>query len=60
MNTYEIDLTYPKASRQPVYSIRLDAHSSSQAEHAAKMAAVQEGWKGQALKVKVRIVEELK
>ena len=53
MNTYTVDLTYPRTSRQPVYSIDIQAESSSQAIASAKLAARQDGWKGEPMKAKV-------
>ena len=52
MNKYTVDLTYPRGTRQPVYSITLDAESQSQAIASAQLAARQEGWKGQPIKAK--------
>lgn len=56
MNTYNVDLTYPKPSRQPVYSITLAAESQSQAIASAQLAARQEGWKGDPIKAKAVMV----
>ena len=52
MNTYTVDLTYPRTSRQPVYSIDIQAESSSQAIDSAKLAARQDGWKREPIKAK--------
>jgi hypothetical protein len=52
MNKYNVDLTYPRGSRQPIYSLTLDAVSQTQAIESAKMAARQEGWKGEPIKAK--------
>lgn len=52
MNTYTVDLTYSKTTRQPVYSIDVQAESSSQAIASAKLAARQDGWKGEPIKAK--------
>lgn len=55
---YDVDLHYPKQSRQPVYSVRLDAVSQAQALSHAKHFAREDGWKGEPLKHKVRQVRE--
>ena len=52
MNTYTVDLTYSKTTRQPAYSIDIVAESSSQAIASAKLAARQDGWKGEPIKAK--------
>ena len=52
MNTYTVDLTYSKTTRQPVYSLDIQAESQSQAIARAKLAAQQDGWKGEQVKVK--------
>ena len=52
MNTYTVDLTYPRTSRQPVYTLDIQAESQSQAIASAKLAAQQDGWKGEPIKVK--------
>jgi hypothetical protein len=56
MNKYNVDLTFPRGSRQPIYSLTLDAVSQSQAIESAKMAARQEGWKGEPIKAKAVMV----
>ena len=52
MNTYTVDLTYSKTTRQPVYSLDIQAESKSQAIARAKLAAQQDGWKGEPVKVR--------
>ena len=52
MNTYTVDLTYARTTRQPVYSLDVQAESSSQAIASAKLAARQDGWKGEPIKAK--------
>ena len=47
---YDVDLTYPKQSRQPVYSIQVEAASRDIALNAAILSARQEGWKGTPIK----------
>lgn len=47
---YDVDLTYPKQSRQPVYSIQVEAPSRDIALQTATLAAAQEGWKGTPIK----------
>ncbi|MNP86663.1 hypothetical protein D3C76_1870280 [compost metagenome] len=55
---YDVDLTYPKQSRQPVYSVRLEAISESQALAHAKHYAREDGWKGEPLKHRILQVRE--
>ncbi|MWK59785.1 hypothetical protein GO594_27680 [Pseudomonas otitidis] len=55
---YQVDLTYSKASRQPVYGICVEAASKSQAINEATRWAAKEGWKGTPVKVTARMVEE--
>lgn len=50
---YDVDLHYPKQTRQPVYTVRLEAVSESQALAHAKIYARQEGWKGEPLKHRI-------
>lgn len=56
---YDVDLHYPKQTRQPVYSVRCEAVSETQALAHAKHYAREEGWRGQPLKHKVHQVREL-
>lgn len=55
---YDVDLHYPKSTRQSVYSIRCDAISENQALAQAKLCALSDGWKGEPIKHKVRQVTE--
>lgn len=55
---YDIDLTFPKASRQPVYSITVEAPSRTAALTLATLCASQDGWKGSPIKNSVRLVQE--
>lgn len=47
---YDINLTYPKQTRQPVYSITIEAPSRDIALNTAILAAKQDGWKGEPIK----------
>lgn len=47
---YDVDLAYPKQTRQPVYSITVDAASRDIALNTATLAAKQDGWKGTPIK----------
>ncbi|WP_236225747.1 hypothetical protein [Pseudomonas pseudonitroreducens] len=55
---YDVDLHYPKQTRQPVYSVRCEAISETQALAHAKRYAGEDGWRGQPLKHKVHQVRE--
>jgi len=55
---YDVDLHYPKQTRQPVYSVRCEAISESQAVSHAKHYARQDGWRGEPLKHRVHQVRE--
>lgn len=55
---YDVDLHYPKQTRQPVYTVRLEAISESQAVVHAKHYARQDGWRGEPLKHRVHQVRE--
>lgn len=55
---YDVDLHYPKQTRQPVYSVRCEAISESQALSRAKHFAREDGWKGAPLKHTVKQVRD--
>jgi len=57
MQKYKVNLTYPRGLRQPVYSIDLHAESQSLAIESAKLAARQEGWKGEPIKAKAEPIK---
>ena len=57
MQTYRVQLKYPRTTRQQPYSIEIEAPSKSQAIALAKLAAADEGWKGEAIGVSVEMVE---
>ncbi|MDG9784670.1 hypothetical protein [Metapseudomonas otitidis] len=54
---YDVDLTYPKATRQPVYSIRVEAISKASAIIIASDRAAKEGMRGTPSKVVARMVD---
>ncbi|WP_017521986.1 hypothetical protein ACQCLI_18290 [Pseudomonas nitroreducens] len=55
---YYVELTYPKASRLPVYGLTLEAASKSIAINEATVQAAREGWRGSPKKVTARQVQE--
>ncbi|WP_430318295.1 hypothetical protein [Pseudomonas nitroreducens] len=55
---YYVELTYPKASRLPVYGLTLEAESNSIAINEATVQAAREGWRGSPKKVTARQVQE--
>ena len=55
---YYVELTYPKASRLPVYGLTLDAESKSIAINEATVQAAREGWRGTPKKVTARQIQE--
>lgn len=53
---YQVDLTYSKASRQPVYGTTVEAPSQSAAIAEVADWARQEGWKGTPIRSQARPV----
>lgn len=56
MILYFVELTYPKASRQPVYCAELEAVTQTEALMSAEAMARRDGWKGAPLKRSCRQV----
>ena len=56
MTKYLVELKYPRTTRQQPYSIEIEAPSKSQAIALAKLAAADDGWKGEAIGVSVEVV----
>ncbi len=59
MNEYLVDLTYPKSSRQAVYSETVEAPTQAAAIHAVKVRARNGGWKGEPIKATARIMRRV-
>lgn len=55
MNTYYVEHTYPRASRQPVYGCHVQARTQSEALFLALGVAKRDGMKGTPLKTVARI-----
>lgn len=55
---YDIQLTYPRASKQPVYMETIDAQTKGEALLIAEGRAKQEGWKGAPIKREATIARE--
>lgn len=53
---YFVELTYPKASRLPVYFVEVDAVTQAEAVMLANQQAEREGWKATPLRRTCRIV----
>lgn len=53
MTKYRVELKYPRTTRQDTYAIDVEAPSRSQAIAIAKLAAADDGWKGEAIGVSV-------
>ena len=56
MTKYLVELKYPRTTRQQPYSIEIEAPSKSQAIALAKLAAADEGWKGEPISGYVEVV----
>lgn len=59
MTRYDIQLTWPKASRQAVYSELIVAQTKAEALLYALRNARQEGWTGKPIKEEARIAREV-
>lgn len=57
MTKYRVELKYPRTTRQDTYAIDVEAPSRSQAIAIAKLAAADEGWKGEAIGVSAEVVK---
>lgn len=56
MTKYRVTLKYPRTTRQHPYIIEVEAVSQSQAIAIARLAAADDGWKGEAIGVSVEVV----
>jgi hypothetical protein len=56
MNEYKVDLTYPRSSKQPVYSENVEAQTQAEALLIVTARARNAGWKGTPVKQVARIV----
>lgn len=50
MTQYEVSLTYPRTTRQPVYCVIVEAETKAAAVLAATEQARREGWRGAPIK----------
>lgn len=57
MTKYRVELKYPRTTRQQPYIIEVEAVSNSQAIAIARLAAADDGWRGEAIGVSVEVVE---
>lgn len=57
MTRYRVELRYPRTTRQQPYIIEVEAVSKSQAIAIARLAAADDGWKGEAINWSVEVVE---
>lgn len=51
---YDVEMEWPRSSRQPAYAIQVEAQSQTEAKFIARMAARQEGWKGEPVNITCR------
>lgn len=57
MNTYTVNLHWPRSSRQTVYSEDIDARTAGEAKLIAAGRAKQEGWTGSPIRSEARIAK---
>lgn len=58
-NEYDVELTWPKTSRQAVYAEVIEAPTQAAAIHAAKVRARNSGWQGEPIKATARIMRRV-
>jgi len=55
---YDVQLSWPRASRQPIYMDTIEAQTKAEALLIAEGRAKQEGWSGRPLRQQVTIARE--
>lgn len=57
MNTYAVNLHWPRSSRQAVYAEDIEARTAGEAKLIAAGRAKQEGWSGSPIRSEARLAQ---